>query len=65
MQSSRQNQQELFNTFLKSFTDAQLCEYCLLIRDTHSHLVKFPGEEFFRYAQLCDKCIKDPKIEVK
>jgi len=63
--TKQSTQGELFNTFLKTFTDAQLCEYCLLIRYTHSHSVKFPGEQSFMYAQLCDKCIHDPKIEVK
>lgn len=62
---NKPTQGELFNQFLKTFTDAQLCEYCLLIHDTHLRLAKFPGEEFFRYAQLCYKCIQDPKIEVK
>lgn len=58
-------QSELFKTFCNEFTSAMLCEYCLLTYDTHSHLVKFPFEDFFRYAQLCDKCVQDPIIEVK
>jgi superfamily II helicase len=58
-------QSELFKTFWKEFTQAQLCEYCLLTHETHTYLTKFPGEYFFRYAQLCDKCVLDPKIEVK
>lgn len=65
MDKKQPTQGQLFNQFLKTFTDAQLCEYCLLVHDTHSYSVKFPGEEFFRYAQLCIKCSKDPKLEVK
>ncbi|MBA7535621.1 hypothetical protein ES705_27879 [subsurface metagenome] len=63
--SKQPTQLELFNTFLKEFTVAQLCEYCLLTHNTHTHLARFPGEEFFRYAQLCVSCIQDPKIKVK
>ncbi|GAH75096.1 unnamed protein product [marine sediment metagenome] len=57
-------QGELFNQFLKTFTNAQICEYYLLIHDTRSYSVKFPGEDFFRYAQLCDKCVQDPKLKI-
>ena len=58
-------QQELFTHFIKEFELSQLCSYCLNSYYTHSHLVKFPDEEFFRYVQICDKCIHEPKIEVK
>lgn len=65
MNNKQPTQAALFKTFLKEFTLAQLCEYCLLTYETHSYLIKFPGEEFFRYAQICDKFIIDPKLEVK
>lgn len=58
-------QAELFKIFLKEFTHAQLCEYCLLTHETHTHLTRFPGEKFFRYAQLCNNCKADQKLEVK
>ncbi|GAI98536.1 unnamed protein product [marine sediment metagenome] len=58
-------QKELFNISSKEFILAQLCEYCLLTLETHTHLTKFPGEDFFRYAQLCDKCVLDKNIELK
>lgn len=65
MNKEQPTQQELFSHFLKEFELAQLCFYCLLTHDTHTHFCKFPGEEFFRYVQICDKCIQDPNIEVK
>ena len=58
-------QQELFTYFINELELSQLCFYCLNTYDTYTHLVKFPDEEFFRYVQICDKCIQDPKIEVK
>jgi len=65
MNKKQSTQTELFQQFISHFPSNVQCNYCLSSYESMKRWVKFPGEEFFRQAYLCDKCTMDPKLEVK